>query len=147
MEIRFDRLRECTAALREAPAPSKFTMAIFFHKCGTPACVLGHHEAKYGRGIARFVPNTSFGCMNDWKGSGEYFGISHDQWAELFSMHGCGNAATPAEAIAYIEGFIRKHGGEVLDPAFVKLKGDMNEWEAAAILAKGTDGLITQVPS
>jgi hypothetical protein len=46
-----------------------------------------------------------------WRHTANYFGLSEGQWDELFSAGGCGRAQTPQEAIAYIEGFIERHGG------------------------------------
>jgi len=38
----------------------------------------------------------------------EHFGITFDEANELFNWDGCGNAKTPLEAAAYIEGFVAR---------------------------------------
>lgn len=107
--MRFDRLRECITALRAAD-PENFDMGEFWHECGTPACVLGHHEAYFNRNLFK---QLSTGKL--WSAL-RYFEISLEQYYELFAQDGCGKAVAPDEAIAYIERFIIENGGSLSDP-------------------------------
>jgi hypothetical protein len=104
MNIRFDRLRECISALRGSPTPEHFTMRQykkFRDGCNTPACVLGHYYFKIGHPeVLDGLPLTAAPME---------FGITTEQSIELFGIYGCGGATTPERAIAYIEGFIRRH--------------------------------------
>ena len=96
---RFDRLNDCITALRSYR--SQFYMGVYKNDCGSPACVLGHYQAKY--------PRRKLITME----SEHHFGINAAEWCVLFSCDGCGNAQTRGQAIRYIKKFIREHGGKV----------------------------------
>ena len=108
--MRLDRLRECIVALLESPAPERFAMEKYYHPCGTPACILGHHAHRYGHGLWPFnATRNTVSCLTTWHVSAAYFDLSEGQWDELFGEGACGGAATPRQAITYLEGFISKH--------------------------------------
>ena len=79
--------------------------------CGTPACVLGHYLARQF-GEERYTLPMSFKICRIMQGDEDH-GLSEFQLQSLFGAHGCGGAQTPEHAIAYIEKFIVKHGGEL----------------------------------
>lgn len=131
-EIGKARLLNVAKALRESKNPDQFTMQVYGHSCGTPACALGHYAARQdlqstytlredGGLIAKddssrsWVPFTSIGVQ-------EHFDITKDETYELFSDNeafdddetptwGCGNAKTALEAAEYIEAFVARDGG------------------------------------
>lgn len=145
MNIHAQRLLNVARALRECPDPSRFTMSREFHDCGTPACAWGHYVARTDlqdeftinpgrmgyaihRDGATFVTYSADEVL-------QHFGITQTETCELFSMNGCGLAITALQAATYIERFVaRKWPGSVLDPAFVKLKGDLNVAAAVRML-------------
>ncbi len=107
----------------------KFTMPenevdfIDEHKCGTPACALGHYAVrpdlqgkfkltKEGNLRMRTESRPVLGEEVDL-GSlqmHQYFGISYDEAQELFAHDGCDDAQTPLAAARYIERFVRSKG-------------------------------------
>lgn len=112
--MRYDRLLAAAQAVEESPLPEHFTMKDFFHRCGTPACVLGHYAAREDLQSEYKLRQTSIGWWANGLGtSEEHFEISLDQWDELFAIDGCDGATTPAAAGRYIRDFVARHGGPV----------------------------------
>lgn len=69
------------------------------HACGTPACAGGHwnHYMKVGNNGERdgdFVFNDTFD-------------ITDEDWSELFSASGCGQAKTAKAAAKFIRAFVK----------------------------------------
>lgn len=79
------------------------------HKCGTPACALGHSYAFYLAGRERWtLPKRSAARMA--YNACLFYGLNNTEWEELFGYVGCGNAQTAKQAAAYIRGFVmRRH--------------------------------------
>lgn len=93
--------------------------------CGTPACALGHYAARtdlqrllkivvvkdnwYGVSYAAMgmygVKNSNWCQQNEVE---HHFGISTDEFIELFDYNGCGGAKTPLQAAKYIEKFVKR---------------------------------------
>jgi len=107
--MNFSRLNDCCDALRDNPGPESFTTSVFHNPCGTPACVLGHYET-YILKDHLFSSNLSTSYTVR---AAEHFDVSFKESLELFGAWGCGGAKTAQQAIAYIEDFIIRHGGEV----------------------------------
>lgn len=87
------------------------------HKCGTPACAIGHYAVR--RDLQRsfaldkggdLVDNNGYSVMHDSYQSLKHFGIDYDEAEELFDSDGCGNASTALAAAKYIENFIERKG-------------------------------------
>jgi len=126
MTMRFDRLNDCITALRSFK--SRFCISSYANACGTPACVLGHYVTKYPRRSLVWqnddLSTTHRDNMSYIVGRDSRLGYSRtvqkefgldteDQVDELFGAWGCNNAQTRGEAIKYLKGFIREHGGKV----------------------------------
>ncbi len=120
--IRFDRLLSVVRALEEAkePEPGKpgFSMSMFVHGCGTPACALGHYAARRDLqsefeivGDQLMFKNGTHPLLDGSLHFG-FDALDLDHMSELFSASGCGGAKTRHEAADYIRDFIRRHGGE-----------------------------------
>lgn len=109
--MRFDRLLAAAQAVEETPNPEMFTMVTFHHRCGTPACVLGQYSARTDLQDWTSPDDLlrTFKLLNAEK----HFEIDTDQWDELFSGDGCGDAKTAAAAGRYIRDFVARHGGPV----------------------------------
>ncbi len=92
--------------------------------CGTPACALGHYAArtdlqrilkvsilKNHEGIP-YATMDAFGgepgCDWDDEVVCQHFGITDDEFYELFDAEGCGGARTALQAAKYIEKFVVK---------------------------------------
>ena len=124
----FQFLRECITALKRSPDPDRFTMETFYHDddtnnwCGTPACVLGHWAVmkasqEHSPGWKRMSRTDELiRAVAGREGMRTVGGLTDDQVMELFGSIGCGNAETAEQAIAYIEAFIRRHGGSLEEP-------------------------------
>jgi hypothetical protein len=134
MNVHAERLLNVARALREAPDNGNFTMEFYCWSgkefdCGTPACAIGHYAAR--QDLQRLFFIDEHGALmvhypnGDWNiivSSDPYnpsvplqhFGITHEEWGELFYIDGCGNAATAIEAAEYIEQFVAKKFGEVV---------------------------------
>lgn len=113
------RLLNVARALRESPAPKRFTMGQYGfdepNTCGTPACALGHYAF-------RTDLQKTFNLYSSWvrfKKSSElvdhyspevskHFDLTADETEELFGGEGCGNARTVEQAATYIEGFVKR---------------------------------------
>lgn len=127
MSINFQFLRDCVTALKEGN-PTNFNMRNWAQPigfieennwCGTPACVAGHWAS---RELAK-RPLAERQKYGGWlflayidRISSREFGLNQEQRAELFGTEGCGNAQTSAQAIAYLQRFIIRHGGSIEDP-------------------------------
>lgn len=129
-----ERLLNVARALRESPAPEKFTMGSYLHTCGTPACALGHYAArrdlqsifkpfkgKWAGFVSLVEPRyeidpdgdnyfSAHDVDYDEKEVLEHFEIDDEQARELFSGEGCGGARTAFEAAEYIENFVAREG-------------------------------------
>lgn len=124
-----ERLLNVAKALRESPAPDRFTMESI-HACGTPACALGHYAARPDlQSEFRLQMPYGFEMANGAEMTPEldgpeicgHFGISKQQALQLFSDSqdyddergpigaGCGDAKTAIEAAEYIERFVADH--------------------------------------
>jgi hypothetical protein len=98
-----------------------YDQTCYVHKCGTPACALGHwavfNPARWGitkrhmpflRGVksadVQEVASQEFALesrsLNDW--------VDFYQADELFGGEGCGNAMTAKQAATYIRKFVKK---------------------------------------
>lgn len=138
--MNFERLEKLITAL-EGADPADFDMDTYGHRCGTPACVLGHFAARTDlqdifllvRATSEWhdgrpLVQTTYGWSCDIDGTEVcgYFGISQQQAFELFgpykyefdedgearvSAGGCGGAKTPLQAIAFLRKFIDTHKG------------------------------------
>lgn len=106
--INVARLRECITALRESPNPHQFTMRRFDNGCGTPLCVIGHWHLRYreGASMTNMGVRASRYIDEDLR---PLFGLTIEQWLELFGTCGCDNAITIDSACDYIEDFIRRN--------------------------------------
>ena len=112
------RLLNVARALRESPAPERFTMHTFTHACGTPACAFGHYAARTDLQSLFRVTDTGEiqikkGGEWGWPGSiarsaSSHFDLYDEEWDELFTAEGCANAKTPLQAAQYIEEFVRR---------------------------------------
>jgi len=113
------RLLNVARALRESPAPERFTMHTFTHACGTPACAFGHYAARTDlQSLFRVTDRGEVEIKSgdgswQWPGSIKshamtHFCINDDNYDELFSTIGCANAKTPLQAAQYIEDFVRR---------------------------------------
>jgi hypothetical protein len=136
------RLLNVALALRESPAPDRFTMVMWGHPCGTPACALGHYACRpdLQDTFALFWqrPNPLLGLLIQgkrfitseivWGAIGEHFGITADEVTRLFGLLGCNGAKTPEAAIAYIEQFVdHKFPLPQWDPAFEKFRETLQQ--------------------
>ncbi len=109
-----ERLELAIQALEEYTNPHEFTMLVYTSLCGTPSCVLGHLAARQDLQNQFYLDNT--GAVIDRSDpllyprhiASQFFDISVGDAHELFGCHGCGEAKTPEEAIAYIRGFIQR---------------------------------------
>lgn len=94
------------------------------HRCGTPACALGHwtDHAKgrvlltrrvcdggrvYGGDLVYTGFTTPSGEIHEARIAGTEFGLSFDEGNELFGGYGCGRAQTAKDAAAYIRRFVK----------------------------------------
>lgn len=115
------RLLNVARALRESKEPDKFTMDVFGHECGTPACALGHYASRRDLQDAfslRALPGRTYSSLflrggrstigYDYPEVARHFGVSKDEAKELFGFEGCGNAFTATNAAAYIERFVAR---------------------------------------
>jgi hypothetical protein len=110
------RLLNVAKALREAPNPKTFSMNVYVHSCGSPACALGHYGCRPDLQDVFYQQNGSLIALNE---NGEetmcimdvaqkHFDISSRETDELFEATGCGLAKTPHEAAEYIEDFVAR---------------------------------------
>jgi hypothetical protein len=143
VNIHAQRLLNVARALRESLIPDHFDMGIYAHHCGTPACAIGHYASRTDLQDLLFLSKGGNLCSATTRDSIDYyeawvlqhFGITDEQSDELFSPQGCGNAETPNQAADFIEAFVaEKWPGSVLDPTYVKLKGDLNIAAAVRML-------------
>lgn len=87
--------------------------------CATPACAFGHYAVRHDlqRSFrlehSRYNEVWPFTFAREYMGNGfkdphvlSHFGITVEESRDLFGCLGCGDAKTPAEAIAYIRRFI-----------------------------------------
>lgn len=120
-----ERLLNVAKALRESPNPETFSME-FFHRCGTPACALGHYaaradlqstfELREGFGFQLAGKPAADTLMFDGEEICEHFGITQEDAYRLFRDSdddgdreipcGCGGAQTAIEAAEWIERFV-----------------------------------------
>lgn len=104
-------------ALRESPAPNRFTMSMFGHSCGTPACALGHYAARrdlqhtfqLDSGALRYADGAGGVWLNSITVR-EHFDLTSEQIDTLFDEHGCDNAQTAEQAALFIEYFVECNG-------------------------------------
>lgn len=113
------RLLNVAKALRESPAPDQFTMGQYAHRCGTPACALGHYAARHdlqGQFVLHQGHDGIF-CVGADDDDVPYhdrrvlhhFGIDGEDAERLFGPTGCGSAKTPIKAAEYIERFVEQN--------------------------------------
>ena len=97
----------------EASNPDQFKV-LKQRGCGTPGCALGHYAVS---GLQDVFKLDRQGVLTaEWLGvvdSGkivpaakDHFGITSDEYTELFCSEGCNNAHTALEAAQYIENFV-----------------------------------------
>jgi hypothetical protein len=81
----------------------------FYHRCGTPACALGHWAAhnpdrwKMVHGVPYLRGQRPHA---DWGEAREEFGITNVEAAQLFGGYGCGDARNGRQAAKYIRQFV-----------------------------------------
>lgn len=111
------RLLNVARALRESPKPERFTMDCYVHRCGTPACALGHYILRSDMQsdwvwdpVSRYPAplRPRIGALSTW--AGQHFNILDREIGELFGADGCNGAQTPIEAAEYIEQFVANGG-------------------------------------
>lgn len=108
-------LDKADALHREHEEPA-YSQRIYYHRCGTPACALGHWAAAHpdtwvtwhedplsGYPTMRF--NNQSSCSRRVMLE---FDLEEDESDELFNSDGCGNAKTAADAAAYIRAFVAR---------------------------------------
>lgn len=134
MNVFKQRLLNAALAVRQSPAPRRFTMLRETHDCGTPACVWGHYYLRTDlqnvfvphaeRGLARLrgIPNGNSLAFYS-REVREHFGLTYDESYQLFDVDGCGNAQTTEEAVAYIEAFCERKWPEPKAPDWNALAG------------------------
>lgn len=144
MNIYRQRMENVVRALAEIPPHGTFKMdnfgaplqtrmgpgsgPLWQGECGTPWCCLGHYATRSDL-QSEFTLNRYghllFGeimvGLNDDPVI-EHFGIDYMEAVELFGAHGCGEAKTPADAIAYLRGFIARKWPA---PEMAKLKAEL----------------------
>jgi hypothetical protein len=119
------RLLDVARACREAPDPSKFTMAGYANRCGSPACALGHYAVRTDlQDKFSLRKSTEYGLPWIWFGEEptgfdtrevcDWFDITRGQCRELFSDYGCGGdedepITDPVQVAEYIENFVKRH--------------------------------------
>lgn len=112
MTFRADRLANVSRALRESPAPERFTMRRFTNQCGSPACAFGHYAARADLQQAFYLDTHGSPLSIDGEHFVDtiktHFGIDELETTELFGGFGCDNAQTPEAAAAYIDCFIER---------------------------------------
>jgi hypothetical protein len=93
------------------------------HKCGTPACAIGHFAARRDlqsfltlnakSGDLEFIRNNpSGGACHTAERTRKYFGLTESEAEDLFDDHGCGGAETPRMAALFIERFCNRKAKE-----------------------------------
>jgi hypothetical protein len=112
------RLEKLITAL-EGVKPKQFDMTVYAHKCGTPACVLGHFAARkdlqkkfkfnhkgdaFSAAVLLVKGGTAVYHEDDEVL--EYFGITPAQSEYLFGCEGKNEHATPAQMRRQIRKFI-----------------------------------------
>lgn len=117
------RLLNVAKALRESPDPTHFTMGVYGHACGTPACAFGHYAERRDLqsefilccGLVSSVRHD--GTREPWttQSVADHFGIGTEEVDELFAGDGCGEATTIERAAAYIERFVARKEQEATD--------------------------------
>lgn len=122
-EFRPDRLLKVAIALRESPNPDRFTMRMWGHGCNTPACAMGHYAARADLQDAFMLTDRGQLTLSGpahaaLRAQGlhaemerdylDHFGISGDEWGELFGWSGCSDAKTANEAADYIVDFVKR---------------------------------------
>lgn len=134
------RLLNVARANRECPDPKRFDMRHFGRPEGGPSCAFGQYAARRDLQTAFMLNPCGSLCLADGTSVvptpalREHLGITEMEFAYLFASNGCEGATTPEAAATVIERFVARKWPETqLDPAFVKLKGDLNE--AAAVQA------------
>lgn len=131
-KLQAKRLLNVAKALREAPEPKKFRMDQWGyetqHKCGSPACALGHFAAR--RDLQKAFSLDKFGEIESRTGdvftdAEKYFGLNTESYDDvfndsesevfndsesdlLFNENGCGGAKTAKAAALFIERFVAK---------------------------------------
>lgn len=108
------RLLNVARALRESPNPEMFTMKLYLHSCGTPACALGHYGVRSD--LQDEFYSDEHGALyasggNPWifAAAKAHFDLRDKEADELFDSDGCGNAKTAIDAAEYIEKFVARH--------------------------------------
>lgn len=115
------RLLNVARALRESPAPDKFTMDEYFKRnCGTPACALGHYTFREDlqsvfwwdkKGRYPISRATGEGVSYDESEVLAHFGLTENEADELFGAEGCGWAQEAVDAADFIENFVKHKYG------------------------------------
>lgn len=116
------RLLNAARAVRERAAIENFTMACYFHECGTPGCVLGTYALRTDMQTdisPTLLKNHRESAPDDIDQIAEHFDLTSEQVRELFAYNGCGKARTPEQAAAYIEAFVTRHSPRALIPESV----------------------------
>jgi hypothetical protein len=132
------RLMNVVRALRESPNPDKFDMGKTHHKCGAPACAIGHYvsrqdlqdefkpvvsDSEYfdGDGTA-YIRKGDIVIFFDNRSMRDHFDLDGDEFGALFGGGGCGGAKTATRAADVIQHFVET--GELPEPAEVDCDDD-----------------------
>lgn len=86
----------------------RYDQGMLAHRCGTPACALGHwafQNRRRGWELRDGSPLLQGRPAGTWATAAE-FGISSVEDAQLFSSFGCGRASTAKAAARYIRKFV-----------------------------------------
>lgn len=120
-----ERLLNVAKSLRESPQPNVFAMHTY-HRCGTPACAVGHYAARRDlQSFMQIAPESETGKlrfgvwgatrlatgMNAYDSAlTTHFGINSLEVDELFGADGCADARTANDAAEYIELWVADRG-------------------------------------
>jgi hypothetical protein len=108
------RLNMVAKAVRECEHPELFTLYQYGTDEGIPTCPLGLYASRTDLQKLLFLNETGNLCTTgekweiEWDDEkiSDHFGLSEAQVEILFGREGCGQADTPEQAAAFIEGFI-----------------------------------------
>lgn len=83
---------------------------IFVHACGTPACALGHWAvANPDRWtIVQGSPQNRNNRITFYQAVDDEFGLTENDYDDLFAVDGCGGARTSKQAANYIRAFVAR---------------------------------------
>lgn len=90
-------------------------MVSIAHRCGTPACALGHYAADKRSPFEIVEHLLTYKDETIYVDGAEvrmHFHINSGEAMDLFSENGCNNAYSPQEAADYIEDFVERRTQE-----------------------------------